>query len=486
MTKLALMGAAALLAYPGMYITKDAPPAEASVEALSKELSEVTQLLKTAKDTADQHYKDLHNHYNGVKSDNEDLKKTVEQHAKEYAELTALTQQLTSTVDMVKKQLDAPINKGGSELADVDRKNAIELQRRLFISKGGEPKEFKADLDNLVDMNVYRRVAQKMTAIGLETPERVIRSFDESEKKAFEAAGLDNAFFMPELLGLEIDCNVECGYLLDMYGQVSVTKSSYLYPRVESYGDIGKYDCDAKCDAEYGPEGNIRWLNGQTYDWRGVFCLNKKVLAESNYDFLDFMIRSIQRSYRINRNRALIVGDGVNEPQGWLTADCFKRISTPQRVLSEGGSAAPSFNHVDFRRFLSTAPIEYGQVLATMHQNMFAYLAASTDNNGRFIFGDGEMTFSPDDTRERIRISNCLPDATEDNTRGSAANPFVPGAFLAAAANWDMAYKAVNKKPMFMEQYIGGSSAWCVKYQFGAEDGSFIGCCEAGRVLEVG
>jgi hypothetical protein len=39
---------------------------------------------------------------------------------------------------------------------------------------------------------------------------------------------------------------------------------------------------------------------------------------------------------------------------------------------------------------------------------------------------------------------------------------------------------------MWMEQYIGGSSAWCVKYQFGAEDGGFAMCCPAARTLVVG
>lgn len=95
------------------------------------------------------------------------------------------------------------------------------------------------------------------------------------------------------------------------------------------------------------------------------------------------------------------------------------------------------------------------------------------------------MTYSPENAGERIRISNCLPDATDDGTKGDEDNPFVAGDFIAAAANWETAFKAVSRKPMSMEQYIGGSTKWCVKYQFGAEDGSFVGCCPAGRILRV-
>jgi hypothetical protein len=146
----------------------------------------------------------------------------------------------------------------------------------------------------------------------------------------------------------------------------------------------------------------------------------------------------------------------------------------------------PAFNHVDYRRFISAHPVEYGAVTPVMHQNIFAYLASQTDSTGRFIFGDGDMLFSPDAVRERLRISNCLPDATEGGTRGDSANPFEPGAFLVAAANWEMAYKAVTKAPLTMEQYEGGTTKWCVKYQFGAEDGGFVGCCPAGQILQVG
>jgi hypothetical protein len=121
-----------------------------------------------------------------------------------------------------------------------------------------------------------------------------------------------------------------------------------------------------------------------------------------------------------------------------------------------------------------------------MHQNIFAYFASKVDSAGRFIFGDGLMGFSPSDVRDRIRISNCLPDATEGLTKGSEGSPFTSGDFIMAAGVWPRAYAAVNHRPMFMEQYEGGSTAWCVKYQFGAKDGGFVACCPAARTLVAG
>jgi hypothetical protein len=475
-----LAGSTFAHAEPRIYLTKDDPTAaEKMLEQVTKDIGDISTALTKSKTDMDEKYKELASKFEGVQKAamSDEDKAVLKKMGDEYAELAKTTQGLTKMLDDVKKELDQPIIKGGKDLQDNDRKAAIELQRRHFLHKGGDEFEFKADLTNLVKAADYRSAARKLVkADSTSARTQIIRDLSADEKKAFDAASLDAAFFSPEMLGIEVDCNIECASLMDLYASVTVSRSTFMYPQIMDYGAIGQYDCDAKCDAELGPEGNIRWMNGRTYDFRGVFCFQRKVLTEANYDLLSFMFRSAARSYRINRNRAMISGDGNNEPLGWLTADCFTKLSTP----------GLAFTHQDWRRFIASAPVEYGPVVATMHQNVFAYLASAVDANGRFIFGDGLMTFSPDDVRERIRISNCLPDPTDGGTLGSDDAPFVAGSFIAAAGNWEMAYAAVNKRPMFMEQYIGGSSAWCVKYQFGAEDGGFVMCCPAARTLVVG
>lgn len=447
-------------------------------EKLETELKDLTAAAeKMAADAAAQ-YKSLSTHYDGVKADNAELKSQVEKHTKDYAEMIGGLQELKASIELVKKELDAPVYRSEKDLERADRDMAVELQRRAFLAKHGVDAEedFRADMDNLVDITEYRKAAQKLVKHGgLKSKSDVIRMFSEAERKAYDAASLDTAFFSPEILGL-VDCNIECADIVDLYGQVTVGRSKFMFPQVVDYGEIGEYGCDVDCDAPLGRDGNIQFIHGKTYDYRGMFCFLRKVLEEANFDFLSFMIQAAQRSYRLNRNRALMVGDGEVAPQGWLNAKCFTEVETP------GGT----FDHVYWRRFLTSAPLEYGEVIPVMHQNMFAYLAAAVDANGRFIFGDGNMTYSPETAGERIRISNCLPDATENGTRGSAANPFVAGDFIAAAANWATAFTAVTRKPMSMEQFIGGSTKWCVKYQFGAEDGAFVGCCGAGRILRVG
>jgi len=466
--------------FKGMLVTKDAvgqKQIEDTLALLSKQVGDITDLVKKSKDDQDAKYRELTNEFGGVKASTEEQKATVAQKSAEYAELVNKHNTLVATLDSLKKEMDAPILKGGNDRKDRETELAIELQRRVFVSKGvGEAEDFKPDTSNLVDISAYRGAVRKMMQVGLVTKEQAVRSLSDIERKAFDAASLDQGFFLPEMLGIEVDCNIICSSLEDLYANVNVSKSTFRYPKINDYGDLGSYQCDAKCDAELGPEGNLQWLEGRTFDFRGVFCFQKKILQEANYNLLDFMMRAAARSHRINRNRVLISGDGVNEPLGWARNDCFTKLKT----------GALKFDHQWFRRFMSSAPVEYGNVVATMHQNVFAYLASAVDNNGRFIFGDGQMTFSPDDTSERIRISNCLPDATAGGTRGSTASPFVAGDFLVAAGNWEKAYTSVSKKPLFMEQWMGQTTAWCVKYQFGAEDGGFVTCCPAARILTVG
>jgi len=456
------------------------------LEDVHKSIDELSDLVTKSSKSLEDQYTEMRTRFDGEKATSAELAKQVADATAEYAKGAAQLQFFNEELASIKARLDSPIMRSQSELDDHDRKTAIAIQKSAFEYKGGDPLKFEADEDNLVNLKHYRSAVRKMLTVGIDSKAKVLSSLTAEETKAFEASSLGPAFFTPQALALEVDCNIECSSLLDLYGSIEVSRSNFTFMKIVDYGQLGEYTCDANCDAEFGEPGNIRHLEGKTYDFRGVFCFNRKNLQEANYDFLTFMINAAQRSHRLNRNRALMVGDGVNEPKGWLTEGCFGKQSTPQRDNGDSTSS-PSFTHQDWRRFAMSFPVEYGETTAVMHQNVLGYLAAMVDNNGRFQFGDGLLTFDPNTVRERIRISNCLPDPTEDNTLGGyGQDAFVSGAFIAAQAAWKTAYYAVDKRPMFFEQYEGGSSAWCVKYQFGAEDGGFTGCCNHGRILQVG
>jgi Phage capsid family len=454
----------------------DRKTAEASFAALHTELGDVSAMLKKSKEEGDAQYKALSTHYDGVKADNVELQATVKKHVDDYAAIIAKTQALEEGLTNIKKELEAPIYKGGKDLQEADRKAAVNLQKALHIHKGGHPDAFRPDMANLVNPADYRSAALKFGKVGLQSKDEIFRSLTDAERKAFQFSSMDGSFFTPEMLGIEVDCNIECQYLNDLYQHISISRTQYMYPVVLDYAAIGSFQCDAGCDTNLGPEGNITHGNGQAYSFRAMFCLAKNVVAEANYPIMDFMVRSLQRSERINKNRVMMTGDGVNEPKGWVTAGGFLDMQTSGLKL----------NHIMVRRFLSSAPIEYGEVTAVMHQNTFAYIASQTDNNGRFIFGDGEMVYSPNSANARIRISNCMPDPTDNNVRGSDAVPFVAGDMVMAAGNWSMAVMQADKSPLTIELYTGGSTKWCSKWQASSEMGGSLLCTGAVRTLSIG
>lgn len=461
----------------GTFVTFDNEPGvERMLESLTEQLSGATAEWSKVKTEMDTQYRELTAHFGSVKNDNGELAAKVKEQTAVYGELAAKYQGLEAKIDIIRRDLAAPIIQGGSTLADADRKAAIELQRARHIFNGGDVFDFVVDEKKLVDAKDYRSAVHKLSAAGYLDRATIIRSFTEREKIAFDSSGLDASFFAPQMLGLTVDCNVLCSTMFDLYDTQRVSRSTFMYSKVVDYAAIGSYDCSAACEAELGPPNNITWSNGRTYDFRGAFCFNRDTVREANFDLMGFMVQAAQRSYILNRNRALISGDGKNEPLGWAKADCFAKRKT----------AGQAFTHQDFRAFVASCPVEYGPVVTTMHQNTFAYLASLVDADRRFLFGDGLLTFSPDDVRDRIRISNCLPDPTEDLTLGNTASPLATGSYLCTAGNWKTAYSMVDRQPMYFEQVIGKSTSLCATYQFAASDGGFVACCAAARTLVVG
>ena len=88
----------------GDFLTKEAPPTDAHVaaqilEPLTKEIATLTSAVEKSKKEADDHYKLLTTHYDGVKADNDELKKGVLEHTKCYGDILLKTQSLEAALD---------------------------------------------------------------------------------------------------------------------------------------------------------------------------------------------------------------------------------------------------------------------------------------------------------------------------------------------------------------------------------------------------
>lgn len=445
---------------------------EFGFDDLTREISGIADDVRSIKTKQEEDIRSLRNDFDGKSSSDEETRAKVEAIAASLAEKTTHLQALEERQREIAKTLENPIFQTQRTLDNHDMETMRTMQLRQHLHSGRDRNEFQFDPENVISLSDYRSAALKLQRFGLDTREQIARTFTDGEQRAFAASGLAGGFIIPEMLGYVEDCEVECASMLDLYGSVSVNKSTFQYLQIKDHGAMGSYTCPASCSAELGEEGNMAWLNGKVHDFRGAFCLNKTVVSDASVDLLGFIVEGARRSHRINRNKAFMIGDGNDSPLGWMGKFDVRTTSDEGKV-----------KHTDVRMFLASLPREYGNVVPVMHPNMFATLTAIPDANGRFLFGDGQFGLMPEDIIDRVRVSTCLPDATDDLTKGWAE--LDSGSFVMAAASWNAAFKVVNHKPLWIEQYMGGSNAWCSMYHFGASDGSFIGCENAGKVLSV-
>jgi len=451
------------------------------LESLTNELSQTLQSLTAERQAYANDFREMKSAFEGKKSDAE----LEEKFSKAIAQLSVQKSQLDTVeaqLQHVQRRLQNPLFTGTKKDAkDYDTQAAIKLQERIFrMREGGNGAVFKADMNSLVNGEDYRAVVQKLSQVGLRNREEIIAHFSDAEKVAFKSissGGADIAFLSPELLGVTLDCAPECGTLLDLYGQVSVRSDIFKYLQINDVSELGSYACPADCSAPLASAG-LSVHQGSLADFRGVYCFTQDLLRNAPINLVSLMFSLADRSHRIKRNRALIAGDGTSSEGGSIIGWAGNGGGFPVRKTSVAGKFRPE----DFRNFINSINRDFGKVTPIMHQNVFAMLASMKDANGRFIFGDGIFNFSPE-VESSIRVSNCLPDPTEELTKG--ADNLTSGDFIMAAAAWKEAYYSVEGRPMFMQQYMGGTTAWCVQYQFGAKDGGFIGCPNAGRILKV-
>ena len=448
---------------------------ELTLDQLRSELATAVSVAKKHISAGAENLRELEDLKSRVAQRDDELGRRIQEASERAADAYAKAQAAIEAAAEIRRHINRPIMDAAST-EDHDRKANEIIQLQIHLNKGLQAETFEYRPEESFPISVYRNICRKMMLVGGPKTKREFEAgLTSQERRVYEASMLDSGFFVPQALGMVEDCNTECAYLLDLYAQISVNLHNYTYPRIEDYGSLGDYNCSTACDFPEGLAPNMATASGRVYDFRGTFCFDRAHLSEARVDLLDFMIRAAQRSHRIKRNEALINGDGIDRPKGWLRADCFQRLSFPE-------TNAPARN---VRYFLSLVTRKYGPVTAVMHPRMYAYLMAQTSQDGQFLFRPGDLMLDIVDGQNTmgIRLSECMPDPTANGTLGSTANPFANGAILMAAGTWSEAYAAVTHTPLQFQQHIGRSSMACVVYQFLAKEGGFVKCCDAVSLL---
>lgn len=394
--------------------------------------------------------------------------------ATELAETKAQNDAIKSTLDAIKRQADSPVYAREPEANDHIRKSTIAFAREAHVAKHGDDREFRDDAVETGHLIALKSAQRKLlTANNEASYQHALSEMSAEERKSMSLAQLDGYLFMPEMQTVFRDCFLEPVGLGDLYDTFSVSKMSIQTPVIKDHAKLGGYICSSTCGTIAAAANNISVVTDRVYDWRGTWCATTASLEESAVNLMARMAAEMALSKRMTSNEAWINGDGVNQPKGWLNANCFPKVRT---------SAVGALTAADLRAFMNSLKYEYGRATVVMHPDTLAIVATMSDANGRFLFGDGALFMMTPDMSDMIRLTRYVPALAP-----TAPGVYASGSFVAAAAVWKKAYQVPVRRNMIMQESFSGvgGTPWCKTFNFWAQDGGSTTCCEAGSILNI-
>lgn len=416
-----------------------------------------------------------------LKSEVETVRKSDGEHQAKVAKIAddllaakAQSDALKNTLDAIKRQLDSPVYGKDGEANDHIRKSAIVFSREAWVGKHGDDAGFREESVTVDHLQALKSAQRKLIGTNNEAAYRhALSQLSADEVKAMNISQLDGHLFMPEMQTVFRDCFLEPVGLGDLYFTFGVGKTSFSTPVVKDHAKLGGYICSNTCGTVEAATNNISVITDRVYDWRGTWCATTATLEDSAVNLQGRMALEMALSKRMTSNEAWINGDGVNQPKGWLSANCFPKVQT---------SDVGKLSAADIRAFMNSLRYEYGRSTAVLHPDTLAIFATMTDANGRFLFRDGELVLLAPDMADMIRLTRYVP-ALTPVTPGNYAS----GSFVAAAAVWPKAYQVPVRRNMIMQESFSGvgGTPWCKTFNFWAQDGGSTTCCDAGRILTI-
>lgn len=449
---------------------------EPMLEALHAQLSTATDLFRASAQRYEEHAKEIVSLKSRIDAMDDEIKSRIEAHAKSLTDALSVAQVARDLAMDVRRQMSHPLAGTAKDIQDFDGSMQAYLAEAVHRFTASADAPFTYDAQNAIPVAKYREVARKLISrVGLSSRASVLQAMSPEERLIASHSALDSGFFVPQVLSVTKDCTYECADLLDLYQRIAVSAPSFHYLVVDSHGVYGQYVCPSTCTAPGVEPMRIRMEAGETKSFRGAFCFNREVLQRSVVDLFTFVLQAINRSYRVARNRAYMIGDGVNEPMGWVTANAFPVRTVPGNAVTAAL----------FRTFWFSLPTQWLPGTIVMHPNMMRWLAAQTNTVGDFLFFSGVMFPPVDQATQGVRLSDCLPDPTQSFTVGLAGGVFPPDTMLAAVGNWSQAYRIFELSPLRVQQLEAQSNMFCVSYEFAAEDGGQVFCADAARILRT-
>ncbi len=283
-----------------------------------------------------------------------------------------------------------------------------------------------------------------------------------------------NDWLMPaELSSRIIDCLSDPTDLAGLVGRVNMSSAELRFP-INSTNWAGgpQWSCENNCfQSNPTAETNFGTLAVRSDPLRFVVCLTRSLLEDSSLDIEGWIVRNAERAFRDAISAAILVGDSIGKPLGFIQAAagipiCETSPSTPVGQIS--------WQDLLMLRF-ELPPQFMRNASFLMNQRMLALLASTTDANSKPIMISSPIMDQPLPQwtlfGAPIHVVTQMPDTA-------------PGAVAVAYGDWEQTYVLATRKSVTVYPDLI-STPFCPRYYFEARIGAGTLCPNGARLLRV-
>lgn len=300
-----------------------------------------------------------------------------------------------------------------------------------------------------------------------------VERLDAVERKSLSSFSFGtNQFVLPAQMSSRVlSCLTDQTDLAGLMGQEQTSGGSLKFMIDNVRMQDAAWACDASCFAN-NPQSDLAEGLGEleikAESLRYIACAGSDLLADAAFDIEGWIFRKAATGFRNTINQAIVGGDGINKPMGFLNPAsgiiaCETGERTPAGQISWQDLVALKYE---------VPPQWLGAGTYFMNSRTLALLLTMSDATGRPILmqlptGLPALTIAG----SPIQLVTQMPDV-------------LPGSTPVAFGSWKDGYMLVTRSGLTMrpDPFTAG---FCTLYRFEARVGGAVTCGNAIRLLRV-
>src|SRR5262249_48485150 len=270
-----------------------------------------------------------------------------------------------------------------------------------------------------------------------------------------------------------LSCITDASDITSLTNVVNISGPSIKFMVDNARLNVAAWACESSCFAN-NPQPDLQEGLGEIEikpeTIRFIVCAGADLLADSAINIESWLLRKVSDAIRVTINNAVVAGDGLGKPLGFLSPNAGIPIldtspSTPTGQISWQDLVMAKWD---------LPQVWHPNGAYFMNQRTWALLATTSDAIGRPLFAPSPiqnqvglmLNGSP------VHIVTQFPDC-------------LPGSCPVMFADLKQLYILAVRQATTLQTDPYTAGGWCTLFKFSARIGGGIGCPNAGRLLRV-